>query len=129
MTPIRKANATEATDLPARARLKVFGVGGAGCNAVAQIAAAMAGNAQHPLTGIELVAINTDGQALAEIVGAEQVPIGSAITHGLGAGGDVELGLRAAQHDSERLEAVAQNTGIIFLVLARLMANLHGAAN
>ena len=114
MTPLRKA--TESNDSPARARLKVIGVGGAGCNAVCQIAGAISGNAQHPLAGIELVAVNTDTQALAGITGAEKLQIGSVITHGLGTGGDVELGLRAAQQDAERLEAVAQNTGIVFVV-------------
>ena len=112
----RKSNAQESTDTSARARLKVFGVGGAGCNAVGQIAGAIAGNAQHPLAGIELVAINTDLQALSGITGAEKLQIGSAITHGLGAGGDVELGLRAAQQDAERHDAIAQNTGIVFIV-------------
>ena len=114
MTPIRKT--TESNDTPARTRLKVFGVGGAGCNAVGQIASAIAGDAQHPLAGIELVAVNTDLQALSGITGAEKMQIGSAITHGLGTGGDVELGLRAAQQDAERLEAAAQNTGIVFIV-------------
>ena len=114
MTPIRKT--TESNETPARTRLKVFGVGGAGCNAVGQIASAIAGDAQHPLAGIELVAVNTDLQALSGITGAEKMQIGSAITHGLGTGGDVELGLRAAQQDAERLEAAAQNTGIVFIV-------------
>ena len=116
MTPIRKANPTESNETSARTRLKVFGVGGAGCNAVGQIASAIAGQADHPLAGIELVAVNTDLQALAGITGAEHVQIGSAITRGLGAGGDVELGLRAAQQNTERLEAIAQNTGLVFVV-------------
>ena len=116
MTPIRKASPTDSNEMPARTRLKVFGVGGAGCNAVGQIASAIAGQADHPLAGIELVAVNTDLQALAGITGAEHVQIGSAITRGLGAGGDVELGLRAAQQSSERLEAIAQNTGLVFVV-------------
>ena len=116
MTPIRKANPTESNETSARTRLKVFGVGGAGCNAVGQIASAIAGQADHPLAGIELVAVNTDLQALAGITGAEHVQIGSAITRGLGAGGDMELGLRAAQQNTERLEAIAQNTGLVFVV-------------
>ena len=116
MTPIRKANPTESNETSARTRLKVFGVGGAGCNAVGQIASAIAGQADHPLAGIELVAVNTDLQALAGITGAEHVQIGSAITRGLGAGGDLELGLRAAQQNTERLEAIAQNTGLVFVV-------------
>jgi len=116
MTLPRKSNSTEAGDLSTRTRFKVFGVGGAGCNAVNQLAGAIAGNPEHPLTGIDLVAVNTDLQALADITGAEKLQIGSAITRGLGAGGDVELGLRAAQQDTERLEMVAQNTGIVFVV-------------
>ena len=116
MTQPRKLNSSESSDLAARPRFKVFGIGGAGCNAVNQLAGAIAGQADHPLAGLELVAVNTDLQALASITGAERVQIGSAITRGLGAGGDVELGLRAAQQDAERLEAVAQNTGLVFIV-------------
>lgn len=104
------------TETPQRIRLKVLGVGGAGCNAVKQIAAAVAGDPQHPLTGVELVAINTDLQSLGEITGADKLQIGSSVTRGLGAGGDVELGLRAAQQDTERLEMVTQNANLIFVV-------------
>ena len=116
MTLPRKSNPPETGEAAARTRFKVFGVGGAGGNAVNQIAGAIAGQADHPLTGIELVAVNTDLQALAGITGAERVQIGSSITRGLGAGGDVELGLRAAQQDTERLEAVAQNTALVFII-------------
>ena len=116
MTLPRKPNTPEAGESAARTRFKVFGVGGAGGNAVNQIAGAIAGQADHPLAGIELVAVNTDLQALAGITGAERVQIGSSITRGLGAGGDVELGLRAAQQDTERLEAVAQNTALVFII-------------
>jgi cell division protein FtsZ len=94
--------------IPTDIRLKVLGVGGAGGNAVAQMAGMLA--------GVEMVAINTDLQALNGIAGAEKLPIGSAVTHGLGAGGDVETGARAAQQDAERLEALVHNTNIIFLV-------------
>jgi cell division protein FtsZ len=89
-------------------RLKVLGVGGAGGNAVSQIAGTLA--------GIEMIAINTDLQALNGITGLEKLPIGSAVTRGLGAGGDAETGARATQQDAERLEAVVHNTNIIFLV-------------
>ena len=108
MTLPRKSNSPDAGDAAARTRFKVFGVGGAGCNAVNQLAGAIAGRADHPLAGIELVAVNTDLQALAGITSAEKLQIGSAITRGLGAGGDVELGMRAAQQDAERLEAVIE---------------------
>lgn len=91
-----------------RIRLKLFGVGGAGGNAVGQIAGA--------LTGLEAYAVNTDMQALTSLTGVEKVQIGTAVTHGLGTGGEIELGARAAQGDAERLEAIAQNADLAFIV-------------
>lgn len=105
---IRKST-TENTDSAHRVRLKLFGVGGAGGNAVNQIAGTIA--------DIGIVAVNTDLQALNGLGAVEKLPIGSAVTHGLGAGGDVELGLRAAQQDTERLEAAAQNADLVFIVV------------
>ncbi len=94
--------------LPTDIRLKILGIGGAGGNAVAQIAGTLA--------GVESIAINPDLQALASVSGTEKLPIGSAVTHGLGAGGEPETGARAALQDAERIEAVLQNTDIVFLV-------------
>jgi len=118
-----KSQATERKSEPAhRIRLKLFGVGGAGGNAVAQIAASST-EAKQALAGVELVAVNTDLQALEAVAGAEKshhalsvIQIGSAVTHGLGTGGDCELGARAAQQDSERLEAQFQNSDVVFIV-------------
>ena len=95
---------------PSDFRLKILGIGGAGGNAVAQIA----GN-PGSLAGVDLFAINTDLQALNGITGADKVQIGSSVTHGLGAGGDPEIGGRAAQQDAERLEAMLQNTDMVFI--------------
>src|SRR5579859_618890 len=95
-------------------RLKVFGVGGAGGHTVSQIAEARS-QGNHALEGVDLVAINTDLQALQEINGAEKVQIGAAVTHGLGAGGEPEIGSRAAQNDAERIEALAQGADVVFL--------------
>src|SRR2546422_2923594 len=88
-------------------RFKLVGIGGAGGNAAAQMAGGLA--------GVELVAINTDLQALSGITGAEKLQIGSSVTHGLGAGGDPEIGARAAQQDAERIEAIVHNTEIVFI--------------
>src|SRR5579862_8709282 len=95
-------------------RLKIFGVGGAGGHTVSQIAEARS-QGNHTLEGVDLVAINTDVQALQEINGAEKVQIGAAVTHGLGAGGETEIGSRAAQNDAERIEALAQGADVVFL--------------
>jgi cell division protein FtsZ len=90
-------------------RLKFLGLGGAGCNTVSHIAKA------EMLDGVELVAINTDAQALDDISVPERIQIGTALTHGLGAGGDSEIGMRAAQQDAERLEAVVQGADVVYL--------------
>ncbi len=95
-------------------RLKIFGVGGAGGHTVSQIAEARS-QGNHTLEGVDLAAINTDLQALNEITGAEKVQIGAAVTHGLGAGGETEIGARSAQNDVERIEALAQGADVVFL--------------
>ena len=95
-------------------RLKLAGVGGAGNNAVHEIAAARAAG-RPVLAGVDLLAINTDVQALDAMTGCDRLQIGAAITRGLGAGGDPEIGARAAQHDTERLEAALQNADVVFL--------------
>jgi cell division protein FtsZ len=94
---------------PQKYRVKLLGIGGAGCNILKHI-----GGRSDLLTGAVVIVIDTDARSLAGI-DAEKIQIGSSVTHGLGAGGDVELGARAAQQDAERIEAVAQNTDIIFL--------------
>src|SRR5213594_3919065 len=106
----RKQTPTSAAALeaPPKFRLKIFGVGGAGGNALMRIAAAK-------LTGVGLIAVNTDLQTLAGMTIAERIQIGSAVTHGLGAGGDSEVGARAAQQDSERILAAMQGADIVFI--------------
>jgi len=97
-----------------RIRLKIFGVGGAGGHTVSQIAATRS-QGNHTLEGVDLIAVNTDLQALNEINGVEKVQIGAAVTHGLGAGGEPEIGARSAQNDGERIEALAQGADVVFL--------------
>ena len=97
-----------------RIRLKIFGVGGAGGHTISQIAEARS-KGNPTLEGVDLIAINTDVQALDEISGAEKLQIGAAVTHGLGAGGEPEIGARAAQNDAERIEALAQGANVVFI--------------
>lgn len=99
---------------PQKVRLKILGVGGAGCNTVNHIATARAAGHQA-LAGVELIAVNTDLQALKVVGSAERIQIGANVTHGLGAGGDTELGARAAQQDSERLTGAMQHADVVFI--------------
>jgi cell division protein FtsZ len=95
-------------------RLKILGVGGAGSHTVSQIGASRS-QGNHLIEGVDLVAINTDKQALEEISAAEKLQIGAAVTHGLGAGGEPEIGARAAQNDAEKIEALCQNADVVFI--------------
>jgi cell division protein FtsZ len=95
-------------------RLKILGVGGAGSHTVSQIAASRS-QGNHLIEGVDLVAINTDKQALEEINTAEKLQIGAAVTHGLGAGGEPEIGARAAQNDAEKIAALCQNADVVFI--------------
>src|SRR5437667_2094628 len=89
--------------------LKVFGVGGAGCNAVEQIA-------QREFVGVEFVAVNTDVQALLDLSVGRVVPLGATLTRGLGAGGDPEVGRAAAEEDAEQLCQLCADAKVVVIV-------------
>jgi cell division protein FtsZ len=97
-----------------RIRLKILGIGGAGGHTVTQIAASRSQSGAL-LNDVGLVAINTDVQSLDEIAGAEKLQVGAAVTHGLGAGGEPEIGMRAAQSDAEKIAGLCRNTDVVFL--------------
>src|SRR5688500_5697627 len=71
-------------------RIKVLGVGGAGCMAVAHLA-------REPLAGVSFAVINTDAKALAALAAEQSLLIGTKTCRGLGAGGDLERGRAAAE--------------------------------
>src|SRR3954462_5059833 len=71
-------------------RITVVGVGGAGGNAIDNMVAA-------GLEGVELVACNTDAQALANCLAGRRVRLGTTVTRGLGAGARPEVGRAAAE--------------------------------
>ena len=89
--------------------LKVFGVGGAGCNAASHIA-------QAGIAGVEFVVMNTDAAALERSAVAHKLPLGAKLTRGLGAGGDPERGRAAAEEDKEELRALCEGVDVLFIV-------------
>ena len=101
-------------DAKRKLRLKIFGVGGAGGNIVQRLATGQ-GAGRPLLAGIELVAVNTDAQALEALSGVEKIQIGTSVTHGLSAGGDVELGVRAAQQNNDQVLAATQGVDVVFI--------------
>ncbi|MFT3987094.1 cell division protein FtsZ [Aestuariivirga sp.] len=71
-------------------RITVFGVGGAGGNAVNNMI-------ESRLEGVEFVVANTDAQALMQSAAQRRVQMGTALTQGLGAGSQPQIGAAAAE--------------------------------
>ena len=71
-------------------RITVFGVGGAGGNAVNNMI-------ESRLEGVEFVVANTDAQALLQNAATRRVQMGTALTQGLGAGSQPQIGAAAAE--------------------------------
>src|SRR5438045_2559061 len=88
-------------------RIKVLGVGGAGCNAVSHIARA-------PFEGVEFVALNTDAAALQSATAPNKIVLGEKLTRGMGAGGDPERGRAAAEEDLAKLKELCAGTDVVF---------------
>ncbi len=79
-----------------RPRITVFGVGGAGGNAVNNMI-------EKELDGVEFVVANTDAQALAQSKAPSRVQIGVKVTEGLGAGARPSVGAAAAEESIEEI--------------------------
>ena len=88
--------------------IKVIGVGGGGSNAVNRMIAS-------GLRNVHFLAVNTELQALELSRSDLKVPIGSQLTAGLGAGGDPEIGEKAALEDQQRLEEELRDANMVFI--------------
>jgi len=90
------------------ARIKVIGIGGAGCNAINNMISS-------GLEGVEFIAANTDMQALDANLSDLKLQIGSNLTKGLGAGSNPEVGRKAALEDISRLGEVLAGSDMVFV--------------
>ncbi len=90
------------------AQIKVVGVGGGGGNAVNRMVT-------EGLGGVEFIAVNTDNQALMLSQAKMRVRIGDKLTNGLGAGGNPEIGKKAAEESSEELYEVLRGADMVFI--------------
>jgi len=90
------------------AQIKVVGVGGGGGNAVNRMI-------EEGLGGVEFISINTDNQALQLSKAKMRLRIGDKLTRGLGAGGNPEIGKKAAEESSEELLEVLRGADMIFI--------------
>jgi cell division protein FtsZ len=99
---------TQAQSVENFAQIKVVGVGGGGSNAVNRMI-------EEGLTGVEFIAINTDAQALLLSDAPTRVRVGDKLTRGLGAGGDPEIGRKAAEESSDELYQVFDGADMVFI--------------
>ena len=91
-----------------RTRIRVFGVGGGGSNAVARMM-------DQGLNGVEFCVLNTDAQALDGSTVPSKLAIGSKVTNGLGAGSDPAVGRQAALEDTERIIDLLEGADMVFV--------------
>jgi cell division protein FtsZ len=89
-------------------RIKVIGVGGGGCNAVARMVA-------EGLEGVEFYVMNTDSQALAACKVPNKLQLGAKMTNGLGAGANPEIGRQAALENTDRIVELLQGADMVFV--------------
>lgn len=90
------------------AKIKVVGVGGAGGNAVNNMIAAN-------LQGVDFISVNTDTQVLEASLSPVKVQIGGAITRGLGAGADPQIGKRSAVEDRQLIMDTIGSADLVFI--------------
>ncbi|WP_282009774.1 cell division protein FtsZ [Brevundimonas aveniformis] len=99
-------SAPKATEL--KPRIVVFGVGGAGGNAVNNMIEAS-------LEGCDFVVANTDAQHLIYSKSDARIQLGATITQGLGAGAHPEVGMNAAEESEEEINAHLDGAHMVFI--------------
>jgi cell division protein FtsZ len=91
-------------------RIKVFGIGGGGSNAVNRMYL-------DGIEGVDLFVVNTDIQHLTSLSVPNKIQIGEKVTRGLGAGARPEVGEQAALEDIDKIKDVLRNTDMLFLAV------------
>lgn len=95
-------------DVAQFAQIKVFGIGGAGNNALNRMI-------DSGLKGVEFIAVNTDKQALLMSKANQKIQIGDKITRGLGAGANPDAGKRAAEESREEISQHLKGADLVFI--------------
>src|SRR3990167_6007762 len=89
-------------------QIKVLGIGGSGSNTVSRMA-------RFNIQGVELIAANTDAQALHFCKADKKILIGEDTTKGLGTGMDVVLGKKAAEESKETISENLKGSDMVFI--------------
>ncbi|NLX84216.1 MAG: cell division protein FtsZ [Synergistaceae bacterium] len=96
------------SNYPTREVIKVFGVGGAGNNALNHII-------RGGLNGVEFIAANTDMAHLELSEAQNRIILGKELTKGLGAGSDPEIGFKSAEESREEIRAAVEGSDMVFI--------------
>ena len=90
------------------AKIVVIGVGGGGSNAVNQMV-------EEEIAGVSFYVINTDAQALATSKAENRLVLGREVTNGLGAGGEPNVGKKAAEASLDQIYDIVQGANMVFI--------------
>jgi len=90
------------------AKIKVIGVGGGGGSAINRMVDA-------GVKGVEFIAVNTDVQALHYNKASKKLHIGKAVTRGLGAGMNPELGRQAGEESQNEIRDLLKDSDMVFI--------------
>lgn len=101
--------------------IKVIGVGGGGGNAINRMI-------EEGVAGVEFIAANTDIQALSSSKAETVIQLGPKLTRGLGAGGQPEVGRKAAEESEEDLNEALQGADMVFITAGMGGGSGTGAA-
>jgi cell division protein FtsZ len=90
------------------AKIVVIGVGGAGNNAVNRMI-------DEEIQNVEFFVANTDKQALSTSKATNRIILGEEITGGLGAGGEPEIGEKAAEASADTIREIVKDANMVFV--------------
>lgn len=90
------------------AQIRVIGVGGGGGNALEDMIS-------QGISGVTYICANTDHQALAKSKSDIKIQLGQALTEGLGAGANPEVGRSAAEESEEDIRKALEDTDMLFM--------------
>ena len=96
------------SEIQSGAFIRVVGIGGGGGNAVNRMIA-------EGIKGVDFITVNTDSQSLMLTNSPQRLHIGERSTRGLGAGGNPEVGEKAAEESSEELRQLIRGADMVFV--------------
>lgn len=98
----------EYAGVSSRAKISVLGIGGGGGNAINNMI-------RTGLEGVQFIAANTDWQVLERNLAPIKIQLGTNLTKGLGAGGQPEVGAKAAQEDLDKIREAVNGSDMVFI--------------